>query len=265
MSYELFALKYATNQRRTAHESFLMTNDIHDGPLPLEFSIWVAKANDRIVLVDAGSDEQVCRSRGHDFLRCPTAGLKLLGIESEQVTDIIVTHMHWDHLGNLDKFPNANIYVHPSEVQHACGPCMAHPMMRRPYDVDQVCSLIQALYKGRVFFSKDGEEIVPGISVHHMGGHTPGLQVARVNTARGPVVVASDAMHYYDNARLGNPFPVVVDVAAYLNATKAIYTLAETPDHVVAGHDPRVFEIYPAPTEALRDIAVRLDVAPQLG
>jgi glyoxylase-like metal-dependent hydrolase (beta-lactamase superfamily II) len=264
VSYELFALKYAINKRRTTRDAFLVTHDLHDALLPLEFSVWVAHAQGRVILIDGGSDKEVCRARGHDFIRCPAESLSLLGFSAEQVTDVIVTHMHWDHLGNLDKFPSARIHVYPTEIAHACGPAMCHPTLRRPYEVGQVCSLVQALYKGRVFFTDTGSEIAPGITVHHMGGHTPGLQVARVNTARGPVVVASDAMHYYDNARLGNPYPVLVDVKEYLNSSQAIYTLASTPDHVVAGHDPRVFQIYPAPSDELRDIAVRLDASPRL-
>ena len=261
-TYELFAIKYASNPRRTAHESFLSTHDVHDGPLPLDFSIWAAHSEGRVILIDSGADEYVCTRRGHDFLRCPTEGLKLLGFDASQVTDIIVTHMHWDHMGNFDKFPNANFHVHPAEMNHATGPCMCHPLLRRPYDADQVCSMIQALYRGRVFFNQDGEEIAPGITAHHMGGHTPGLQVVRVPTARGPVVVASDAMHYYANASRRNPFPVLVNVHDYLKASQAIYRLAPSPEHVVAGHDPLVFQIYAAPSPQLEGIAVRLDAAP---
>lgn len=261
-AYELFAINYARNPRRTAHESFLYTHDMHDGPLPMDFFVWAAHCEGRVILIDAGADKEVCTRRGHDFIRCPTEGLRLLGFKPEQVSDVIVTHMHWDHMGNFDKFPNARFHVHPLEMNHATGPCMCHPFLRRPYDADQVCSMIQALYRGRVFFSADGEEVVPGITTHHMGGHTPGLQVARVPTARGLVVVASDAMHYYANAESGNPFPVVVNVDQYLKASKLLYRLAPTPEHVVAGHDPVVLDIYPAPSPALQGIAVRLDTAP---
>ena len=261
--YELFAVKYATNQKRTRRENFLPPHDPHDALMPMDFFVWVAASRSRLILIDAGADEATCRYRGHEFLRCPTEGLAALGRRADDVSDVIVTHMHWDHAGNFDKFPNARFHVHPREMAHATGPCMCQPFMRRPYSVDQVCSLVRSLYAGRVEFTATGEEIAPGVTVHHVGGHTPGLQVARVNTARGPVVVASDAMHYFANRDQAVPFPVVADVAEYLAAFGRIAALAPSPDHVVAGHDPAVMTIYPLASGDPGDLIVRLDVAPR--
>jgi glyoxylase-like metal-dependent hydrolase (beta-lactamase superfamily II) len=260
--YDLYAVKYATNSRRTARDSFLAMHDIHDGPMPLDFFVWVAVCGERVILIDSGADEATCRTRGHDFLRCPSQGLRDLGLSPERVTDIIVTHMHWDHVGNFDKFPNARFHIHPTEMAHATGPCMCHSQLRRPYDVEQVCSMIKALYGGRVEFSRTDHEIAAGISVHHVGGHTPGLQVVRVRTRRGWVVLASDAIHYYANAARSNPYPVVVNVDDYLDAHRMVLELADSEDHVVAGHDPIVLEMYPPASEQTRGIAVRLDVPP---
>jgi glyoxylase-like metal-dependent hydrolase (beta-lactamase superfamily II) len=97
-----------------------------------------------------------------------------------------------------------------------------------------------------------------GITVRHVGGHAPGLQVARVHTKRGWVVVASDAMHYFANAETGNPFPVIVDAKAYLDAVALLPSLGEGRDHVVPGHDPKVRSMYP---EVAPDV-YRLDVMP---
>src|SRR5699024_3010021 len=133
--------------------------------------------------------------------------LELVGISAEQVTDLVVTHMHWDHMGNLDRFPNARLLVHKQEMAHATGCGMCHPTLRRPYDVEQVCDVIRALYAGRVQFNHGDVDIAPGMSAHLVGGHTPGLQVVRVRTQRGNVVVASDAAHFYANGTTGNPFP----------------------------------------------------------
>lgn len=262
-TYELYALKYATNTRRSTRDSFLSQHDIHEGPLALDFFVWAAVHGDRVILIDSGADESTCRKRGHDFLQCPSEGLRALGYHVEQVSDIVVTHMHWDHVGNFDKFPKARFHIHPVEMAHATGPCMCHSHMRRPYDVEQVCSMIRGLYGGRVGFSRTGQVVAPGLSVHHMGGHTPGLQVVRVKTARGWVVLASDAMHYYANATRNNPFPVLVDMGMYLDAHKEVLNLADSPDHVVAGHDPIVMELYPPANDSMHGAAVRLDVPPR--
>lgn len=259
--YELFAIRYATNQRRTRGENFLPPVDAHDAPMPMDFFVWLAASADRLVLIDAGADEETCRTRGHDFLRCPTEALRALRRRPEDVQAVVVTHLHWDHAGNYEKFPNAHFYLHPSEIAHATGPSMTQPFLRRTYSVDQVCSLVRHLYAGRVHFTSAGDEIVPGISVHHVGGHTPGLQMVSVNTARGTVVLASDAMHYFANRDRAVPFPVVTDVAQYLAAFGVLDALAPSRDHVVAGHDPAVMELYP-PAVGDDPLIVRLDVAP---
>lgn len=260
--YELVAIKYATNQRRGARENFLAHHDLHDGPMPMDFFVWAAVSKERVVLIDSGSDEATCTRRGHEFLRCPAGALAELGIDPAHVSDLVVTHMHWDHMGNLDKFPAARLHIHKSELAHATGCGMCHPLLRRPYDVEQICSVIKALYGGRVEFNHGERQIAPGISAHHVGGHTPGLQVVRVRTRRGYVVLASDAMHYYANATKGNPFPVVVDVQEYLDAFGTIEALADSPQHIIAGHDPQVMQLFPEWSAPSKGIAIRLDAEP---
>jgi len=259
--YELMAIRYATSAGRRLRNNFLNSHDLHDGPMPMDFYVWAAVAGERIVLIDGGCDRAMCERRGYEFLRCPAETLAGLGLDPGRVTDVVVTHMHWDHLGNLDKFPNARLCLHKSEIAHATGCAMCHPALRRPYDVEQVCGVVRALYGGRVAFNHGECAVAPGIGVHHVGGHTPGLQVVRVRTRRGYVVLASDAMHFYANAMLGNPFPVVVDVRDYLDAFAKIAALADTPGHIVAGHDPVVMEIYP-PWPGAEGAAVRLDATP---
>ena len=261
--YTLFAMKYATNQKRTRRENFLPPHDAHDAPMPMDVFVWVAASEDRLVLIDAGADEAICRQRGHEFLRCPTEGLTALGRRAADVSDVVVTHLHWDHAGNFEKFSNARFHVHPTEMAHATGPSMCQPFLRRPYSVDQVCSLVRYLHAGRVEFTAGGEQIAPGIVVHHVGGHTPGLQVACVNTTRGTVILASDAMHYFSNRDQAVPFPVVASVPEYLTAFGKIDALAPSRDHVVPGHDPIVTEIYPPAEGDDRKLTVRLDVAPR--
>jgi glyoxylase-like metal-dependent hydrolase (beta-lactamase superfamily II) len=262
IEYQVLAIRYATTKSRMARDNFISIHDLHDGPMPMDFYVWAVISGDRVILVDGGSDEEVCTRRGYQFLRCPAQALQQLGFAPEQVTDLVLTHMHWDHLGNLDKFPNARIHLHASEIAHATGCGMCLPTLRRPYDVNQVCSVIKALYADRVEFNQGERCIAPGITLHHVGGHSPGLQVVRVRTQRGHVVLAADAMHFYANSLLGNPFPVVVNVQDYLEAFPKIEAWADTRDHIIAGHDPVVMRIYPPWSEAARGMAVRLDVPP---
>jgi len=246
-NYKLYAIHYASsNANRPANHNFMAPIDLHDLQMPLDFFVWVAAGAGRVILIDTGAEQHICEQRGHRYLRCPTEGLAALGYAPDSVTDVIVTHMHWDHLGHLDRFPNAQIYVHKHEMSHATGCAMCHAHLRRPYDVEQVCSLIVALYKGRVSFTEATADIAPGICLHHVGGHTPGLQVVQVQTKRGKVVLASDALHYFANSMLSNPYPVVVNVQDYLNGLVLIEKLADDPDLIIPGHDPLVRKMYPA-------------------
>ncbi len=122
--------------------------------------------------------------------------------------------------------------------------------------------MVRAVYKGRVEFYDGDAEIAPGISVHLIGGHTLGLQSVRVHTNRGWVVVASDAAHYYENMLAKRPYSTVINIGDMVDGWKRLRALADSPDHIVPGHDPEVLRRYPAPNAALEGIVARLDVAP---
>jgi glyoxylase-like metal-dependent hydrolase (beta-lactamase superfamily II) len=262
--YELFAVRYATNPRRRRGENLihLAAGDSHDGPMPIDYFVWAAVGADGVVLIDTGSSRQVCTVRGNDFLQHPVDGLARIGIDAKDVRTIVTTHLHWDHSGNLSAFPDARLHVQRQEVAHACGPSMGEPFLQRPYDVEQFCDYARAIYGGRVTFHDGADELAPGLSIHHVGGHTPGMQVVRVNTGRGHVVLASDSMHYYENLRSRNPFPILVSTIDYVEALGAVTALADTDDHLIPGHDPAVLAAYPAVTPETEGLAVRLDVDP---
>jgi glyoxylase-like metal-dependent hydrolase (beta-lactamase superfamily II) len=245
--YSVFALRYGSNQRRRRAENviFRPSGDDHDGPMPMDFFVW-AIAGPATVLVDTGSGQRTMTARGHDYLRSPASALAAVGVGAAEVTDVVTTHMHWDHAGNVRDFPDARLHVQRAEMAHATGPSMCSGFLRRPYDAEQLAEWLAELYRGRVTFHEGDEEIAPGISVHHVGGHTPGMQVVRVSTARGHVVLASDAMHYYENLAAENPFPVLVNAIDYIEALRTVTRLADGPDHIIPGHDPLVLSRFPA-------------------
>jgi glyoxylase-like metal-dependent hydrolase (beta-lactamase superfamily II) len=262
--YELYAIRYATNPRRRRVENVMWVapDDPHDAPMPMDFFIWAAVSPARTVVIDTGADERTCAARGHQFLRCPTDGLGQIGIDASDVQQVITTHLHWDHAGNLGSFPEAQLHVQRTELAHASGPCMARAFLRRPYDPEQVAAYIRRVYAGRVAFHDGAEEIVPGLSIHAVGGHTPGMQVVRVNTRRGRVVLTSDAVHYYENLDAENPFPVLVSTIDYVEALHRLRDLADGRDHLVPGHDPLVLASYPPSRPELAGVVARLDVDP---
>ncbi len=242
--YEIFALRYGTMAKRTRRENFI-TQDPHDEPMPMDYFVWVVRNAERTILVDTGYSARQAKERGRTLLRCPIQSLSLLGIAPEDVQDVVLTHLHYDHAGNIDLLPNARFHVQDGEVDYACGRHMCHGLFRHAYDVEDVVSLIRRLYANRVVFHDGREELAPGIELIKIGGHTKGLQSLRVNTARGWVVLASDASHYYDNMEKPSPFPIVFHIGEMLAGYDTLRAAAASPQHIIPGHDPLVRTRYP--------------------
>jgi glyoxylase-like metal-dependent hydrolase (beta-lactamase superfamily II) len=177
---------------------------------------------------------------------------------------VIVTHCHYDHIGGLDQFPAAHFHVQDREVAFATGRHMNDPSQRGGLTGRHVADLVLAVHAGRVVFHDGDEELAPGLWVHHLGGHTDGLQVVRVHTASGWFVVASDAAHYYEHAESGRPFHIVFDIPANLAGFDRVRELAGGDDRWAPGHDPEVLRRFPA-VPGLDGIAVRLDAPPDGG
>jgi glyoxylase-like metal-dependent hydrolase (beta-lactamase superfamily II) len=148
-------------------------------------------------------------------------------------------------------------------MAYATGRHMGTPALGHAFTADHIAGMVHRVFEGRVAFHDGAAELAPGLSLHHVGGHTMGLQVVRVRTRRGWLVLASDASHFYENMEAGRPFPIVYNVGDMLRAYDAMRRLAETPRHIIPGHDPLVLERYPAADPALDGIAVRLDAEPR--
>ena len=163
-------------------------------------------------------------------------------MEAAAVKHVILSHFHYDHVGNYALFPNATFYVQDSEMAFYTGRNASLPAFRHSVEVDDVCALIRLNYDRRMQFVDGSREIVPGIAVHHVGGHTAGMQIVTVVHARGQAVVASDASHYYRNFEEGIPFNTLQDLPRMYSAFAKIRELASSPDLVLPGHDPLVLE-----------------------
>lgn len=259
--FEVFAVQYARHSGRSAADNFLGAASDKPG-CDLAYYVWVARRSDRVFVIDTGFGPQAATQRGRDLFEPPAERLRRLGIDPAGVEDVILTHLHYDHAGTLDAFPNARFHVQDHEASFATGRCMCHGVLRHPYDVEDVVSFVRALYAGRVIFHDGSAELASGISVHRVGGHTAGLQIVRIRTARGWVVLSSDAAHLFANLDEKTPFPIVHDVAAMMEGYRMLHQLSDSRDHIVVGHDPSVMTIYRPPSADLKAVAVRLDEGP---
>lgn len=258
--YEILAIRYAHNPERRATENFI-GGDPHDGPMPMDFFVWALRGKDETIVIDTGFDERMSERRQRKLTRPVPEGLKAAGIDPSSIKNVILTHMHYDHAGNHDLFPNARYHIQDREMEYCTGRCMCHSTLRHPFEADDVTSMVRKLFEGRVKFHSGASEIADGVSVHLVGGHSRGLQFVRVRTRRGWVIVASDASHYFANFEQNRPFPIVYDVGETLEGYGEMRRLASSGAHIVPGHDPLVLKRYPAQTGGPVDI-VRLDAEP---
>ncbi len=257
--YEVYAVKYGTHARKRS-ENFIM-GDPHDGPMPLDFYVWAIVGKDQTFVVDTGFDRAMAAKRQREIFHTPAEGLKKIGVDPNSIKDVIITHMHYDHAGSLDEFPNARYHLQDKEMSFCTGRHMCNATTRFPFEASHVSTMVHRIFEGRVEFHDGNAQLAEGITLHHVGGHSLGLQVVRVKTKRGFVVLASDATHYYENMETMRAYPVVVDVAQMVEGFKTIQKLATSKDHVIPGHDPLVLEKYPA-VQGLKGIAARLDINP---
>ena len=260
--YEVYALRYAENPHQPASRNFI-DGDAHDRLMPLDYFVWLVRGAGRTYLIDTGFDAQAAAERSRVLLSSPPALLAELGVNAEQISDVLITHLHYDHAGNRELFGQARFHLQDREMAYVTGRCMCHPALSGAFDVRDVTAMVSRVFARRVVFHDGDTELAPGLSLHRIGGHTAGLQVVRVWTRRGWLVLASDASHFYANMEQGRAFPIVYHVADMYEGHRRCYELADRPENVIPGHDPLVMQRYPPPQPALAGRIVRLDADPR--
>jgi glyoxylase-like metal-dependent hydrolase (beta-lactamase superfamily II) len=259
--FELYAIRYATNRTRTRGQNFIF--EAQPAALqPMDFYSWVAIGEAGTFVIDTGMAKAKAQKHGHEFLHSPIDGLRSLGVDPGRVERVIMTHLHYDHTGHVDAFPRARFELQKAEMDYVVSPYMQHRWCRRAYEVDEIARFVELLHGDRLVLHGPDKQIAPGLSVHLVGGHCAGQEIVRVWTQRGWVVLASDALHYYEEFERGVPFTVAYSIGDMLTAHDRIRELADSDAHVVPAHDPLVMRRYPAAKPEIADYVVRLDVPP---
>jgi len=239
-AHEVYAIKYASVGRARQSNFLEPVDGDPQAVMPLDFFVWLVRGAGQLLLVDTGFSQVSAIARQRAFLQEPLAALAALGIGAGDVRDVAITHLHYDHAGNVHQFPGARIWLQERELAYATGRCMCDPAQNHFFALDDIGVVLRRLYQGQVRLVDGMQAFAPGIEFHRVGGHTAGLQVVRVMTARGWVVLASDAAHYYENLEKENPFPAIHDKAEMLAGYALIRALADSAQHIIPGHDPEV-------------------------
>jgi glyoxylase-like metal-dependent hydrolase (beta-lactamase superfamily II) len=238
--YKIYTLYYA---RRNATPADFFLGDTAQTPMDLAYYLWVATNGDDTVVIDLGYNEEVGERRGRTLLRHPEEMLDKIRVDPTKVRHAIVTHLHWDHVGGYSLFPNARFYLQERELHFWTSSHLAE--WQSSLEEEELVAVVRLHFRGRLGLCDGSQEIVPGITVHHVGGHTTGSQIVQVETARGTAVLASDAAKLYRNFMEDIPQSHSHSTPDQLRGYQVIKSLASKADLIIPGHDPEAMQRMP--------------------
>jgi len=259
-SPRVVAVRYAT--RMASKERFFLRYRSYgepDAPQALDYYFWVVGEGPDALVVDCGFDPAAGARRGRTCLCPPVEALVRLGVDPASVRRLLITHFHYDHVGNVDAFPSAELLVPERELRFWTGSLAGRAQFAEVVEPSEIERIAGAHRSGRARVMGARTDVAPGVTAIDVGGHSPGQQILLVESERGPVVLASDAVHLYEEFERDRPFEIVADLAEMYRAYDLIRDLCRQPGAVmVPGHDPEVMERFPRLDGPAGDLAVRI-------
>jgi glyoxylase-like metal-dependent hydrolase (beta-lactamase superfamily II) len=252
--YEVYAIRYATLLDFPVEA--LVKGADPSRKIDLAMTVWLIRGNGKNILVDSGfHHERFFKDwKLKDYVK-PSEAVTDAGLKPEDITDVIVTHMHWDHADGIDLFPRAKIWVQKDELAYYAGEGWQKKNTHGGIDAEDVLTMVKLNTEGRVgLVNGDDQEIIPGVFCHIGGKHTYQSQYVSVTAKDGVVVLASDNVYLYENMEKHLPIAATLDAASNLRAQDHMKEIAAK-NLVVPGHDPAVFEKFPHTAERV----VRID------
>ncbi|WP_311258593.1 N-acyl homoserine lactonase family protein [Microbacterium sp. WCS2018Hpa-9] len=244
--HEIYAVKYGQNLTGVRGHFFLGPDgDPHDEHMRLDYYVWVIRSLGQDILLDAGFTAETNRTRKRDHWEDPHQAVTRIGVDPATVPIVILSHLHYDHCGDLDAFPAANFVLQEDELEFWTGPYASRGEFARHTETTDIERIVRLNGEGRVQLVDGFHEVVDGVWVQKVGGHTPGMQATYVRTEKGVVVLASDSSHFFENIEQDKPFAVHADVVDMYRAFDTMREAA-TSGLVIAGHDPLIEERFPA-------------------
>jgi glyoxylase-like metal-dependent hydrolase (beta-lactamase superfamily II) len=258
-AWEVDAVRYGTRMttRAECYANYEALGE-PDAPLRMDYFFWLLRGDEGTILVDSGFDPEVGERRGRTTICPPLEALERLGVAPADVPLALLTHLHYDHTGNLRHLPEARFVVAASEVAFWTGPG-SEGEQAGPIERDEIAVVATAAACGRARLLTRSEVVAPGVGAILVGGHSPGQLSLIVKTADAPVLLASDAVHYYEEYERELPFEISVDLDEMIGGYGLLRRVAEATNAVlVPGHDPEVCERFPNVPGDLDGVALRL-------
>jgi glyoxylase-like metal-dependent hydrolase (beta-lactamase superfamily II) len=253
------AVRYATLETTRAETYYrYRAYGEPDGPQRLDYFFWIVRRPDETILVDTGFDPEVGRRRGRTCLIEPADAMAQLGVGPETVSRVVLTHLHYDHTGNLGRFPDAELLVPARELDFWLGPLARRAQFAHAVEASELGHVLAAVDTGRVRRLEGGEEIADGVRVVFLGGHSPGQIALGIDAQAGWTVLASGAMHFYEELERDRPFGVLANLAEMYEGYDTLRELAGPGSHLVPGHDAEVMTRYPRVDGPAGDFAVEI-------
>lgn len=244
-SWQILALRYAQNTQRTRKDSFVDASN-PNASHPMDFYFWVLRKGDDVVVVDTGMDGAEGQRRGRPITREPMDMLHTLGIAPENVKTLVITHLHFDHAGCLEDFPNAQVHIQAAELDFVHSDALQDPAIAFPYSRHHIDQFDAIAAQGRAVIHNGDADIADGVSGHLIGGHASGLMALKVRTQRTTKLLASDVAHYYESVTHRPIFQIVVDRQKMLDG---YVWAADQVDgflcRLIPAHDPKLRDFYP--------------------
>ncbi|WP_314504651.1 N-acyl homoserine lactonase family protein [uncultured Microbacterium sp.] len=243
--YEVVIARHGT-RTGTRSEAFLnyALYDEPDAPFTTDYYVWIIRNDQRTIIVDTGYAAEAAARRGRVVLHSPAELLERIGVDPGAGHPVIITHAHWDHIGNLDLFPASQFWIARAESDFWALPTSRAPMISHFTEEPELQRLAELRARGRVTVFDAQVEIAPGITVMQVGGHTPGQSMITVRTSVGVALLTSDAVHFREELRDERPFVSVTDLPAMYQGFWTVKGMLASGavDFIVTGHDPSALD-----------------------
>jgi glyoxylase-like metal-dependent hydrolase (beta-lactamase superfamily II) len=201
--------------------------------IQIAYRVWVLRGPAGVMLVDTGPPLGEAARRGITDVRDVDVALREVGVEPADVRTIVLTHLHWDHASNAEHFPNATFLAQEGEIRFFCACSQGHPSLTRFFSHQEY--LRNLIDIGRIQPVRGDTQVVEGVSVIRVGGHTPGSQMVLVDTAEGLAVITGDAIPLQRNFIDDIPSGIVTDTLEAIAALERVRGL--DPESIYTGHD----------------------------